>query len=305
MSRSLPPSFSIAFQDWVGYGLFYLAEEKGFMREEGIELFFVDEPLDSARRDALKEGMLDFEAGTLDLLVSKAALHTPVVAVMKTDHSFGADGIVASEKIKTLADLVGKRVALTRDDVGETLLSVLFHDAGLPFNRVIVVPRSPEEVAQAFLSGDADACVTWEPSLSKVLQRPGAHLLMSTRDHPGIIIDTLNVREDLFKKDPDSVKKVMRGWFRALQYYREHPLEASEIIAKHYKITPEKYRKAVEGLQWEDYNSQKAPGVVKVWADIFHKVSVVKSANGRISQEPDSRGFLDHTLLETLYENRP
>ncbi|MCX5715157.1 MAG: ABC transporter substrate-binding protein, partial [Candidatus Omnitrophica bacterium] len=56
---------SIAFQNWVGYGPLYLAQEKGFFKDEGIELVFIDEQLDAARGDALRAGMLDCEAGTI------------------------------------------------------------------------------------------------------------------------------------------------------------------------------------------------------------------------------------------------
>ena len=119
-------SINIAFQQWVGYGLFYLAQEKGFCKEEGIDLVFVDEQLDSARRDAFKAGMLDCEGGTIDLLVSKSSQDTPIVAVMEIDQSFGGDAIVADKNIKKLEDLIGKRVAMSRDDVGETFVSVLF-----------------------------------------------------------------------------------------------------------------------------------------------------------------------------------
>lgn len=295
---------TIAFQDWVGYGLFHLAEEQGFMRDEGVELIFIDEQLDSSRRDALKAGMLDLEAGTLDLLVSKAAQGTPVVAVMEMDQSNGADGIVADGSIKTLADLSGKRVALARDDVGETLVSTFFSQARLSLGSLTIAAKAPEDVAQAFLQGEAAACVTWEPHLSEALKKPGAHLLASTKDRPGIIIDTLNVRRDLLTENPEAVKKVMRGWFRALRYYKAYPLKASEIIAWHYKITPETYRKLVEGLAWEDYESQKAPSEHKEWKDIFDKIATIKLVNGRISQKPDPEKFLDHTLIENLYENR-
>jgi NitT/TauT family transport system substrate-binding protein len=296
-------SITIAFQEWVGYGLFYLADEKGFFKEEGIELVFVDEQSDLARRDAFKQGMLDCEAGTLDLLISKAAQDTPIVGVMKIDRSFGSDGIVAVGDIKKLEDLIGKRVALTRDNVGETFISALFHKNGLSLNNVIIVPEQPEEVSQAFLNGEADACVTWEPQLTKALKRPGSHILTSTKEHEAIIIDTLNVRRDLVENNPGLVKRLMRGWFKALDFYNEHPNEGSEIIAKYYKITPEQYRKQVEGLLWETFEKQEYFSKYKEWVKVFDEIAELKLANGRIPQKPDAAKFLNHTLLEKLYED--
>ena len=296
-------SITIAFQEWVGYGPFYLADEKGFFKEEGIKLVFVDEQLDSARRDAFKAGMLDCEAGTLDLLISKAVQDTPIVGVMVIDRSFGGDGIVAVENIRKLEDLIGKRVALARDDIGETFISALFHRKGLSFNDVIIVPKQVEEVSQAFLNSEADACVTWEPQLTKALKRPGSHILTSTKEYPAIIIDSLNVRRDLVENNPGLVKRLMRGWFKALNFYNEHPDEASEIIAKHYKITPEQYRKQVKGLLWENYQEQQYPARYKEWVEVFNEIAELKLANGRISRKPDDSNFLNHKLLENVYED--
>ncbi|MDO9542857.1 MAG: ABC transporter substrate-binding protein [Kiritimatiellia bacterium] len=293
---------TIAFPEWVGYGLFYLAKEKGFFREEGIELVFINERLDSARRDAFKQGMLDCEATTLDMLVTKAVQDTPIAAVMEIDHSFGSDGIAAAENIKQLNDLINKKVALSRDDTGEILISYLFQKNGLSLTNVIIVPTRPEEAAKAFLDGKADACVTWEPHLSQALQRPGAHILTSSREHPDIIVDTLNVRKDLIEHDPGLVKRLMRGWFKALKFYREKPNEAGEIIAKYYKITPEQYGKQVAGLKWIDYEHQKTPAKYKEWVEVFNTVTEIKSANGRIPQKPEAQKFLNHSLLEKLYE---
>lgn len=108
---------NIAFQEWVGYGPFYLGWELGFFKQEGIDLAIIDEQLDSSRRDALKQEMLDCEAGTLDLLVSKVAQGVQISAVAELDYSFGSDGIVAVDKIKGLEDLKGKKVVLAIDDV--------------------------------------------------------------------------------------------------------------------------------------------------------------------------------------------
>lgn len=294
---------SIAFQEWVGDGLFYLARDKGFFREEGVEPVFIDEPLDSARRDAFKQGMLDMESGTIDQLVTKAAQNTPLVTLMVTDMSFGADAIVATGNIKELKDLAGKRVALAKEDVGETFISALFYQHKLPFNSLVLVPRDPDEVATAFLKGEADACVTWEPQVSQALERPGAHRLATSKDHPGIILDTLNVRKDFLEKDPKAVQGVMRGWFKALEYYKAHPEEASGIIAGYYHMSAEEYRKQVEGLKWENWAEQRSRLDPKEWAKLFDAISSLKLATGRISLRPEAAKFMDRTIMEKLYED--
>ncbi len=293
---------SIAFQKWVGYGPLYLAQEKGFFKEEGLELVFIDEQLDSARRDALKQGMLDCEAGTIGLLISKRSQDTPIVAVLEIDHSLGSDGIVATEDIKTVEDLIGKKVSFARDDVGETFISYLFHKKGLSLEDITIVPRRPDDAWLTFLNGEVDAAVTWEPWLSKAAERPGGHILISTKDEPEIIIDTLNVREDLVKNNPELVKGLMRGWFKALKYYEEHPVEASEIIAGHYDITPEQYRKEIEGLRWDDYATQIRPVEDREWRKAFNTISELKFMNGRITKKPEVETSMNRRLLKQLYK---
>jgi len=294
---------NIAFQEWVGYGPFYLGAEKGFFREEGIEVVFVDEQLDSARRDAFKQGMLDCEAGTIDLLISKRAQDTPIVAVLVIDHSLGSDGIVATQDIKTVEDLAGKKVAFARDNVGETFISYLFHKRGLSLDDITIIPRRPEDAWLVFVSGEADAVVTWQPWLTKAVQGGDGHILISTKDEPDIIIDTFNVRKDLVKNNPELVKKLMRGWFKAIEYYKEHPVEASEIIARHYDITAERYREQVTGLRWDDYQRQITPEEAEEWFEAFNTIAEIKFADGRIPMKPGAEKAIDTVLLGGLYED--
>lgn len=297
-----PERITIAMQEFVGYGLFYLARDKGFCTAEGVDLVFVNEQLDSARRDAFSHGMLDCEAGTLDLLISKRSQGVPVVAVMKLDRSYGADGLVAAEGIDTVRGLAGKKVALATGDVGETLLIYLLRKEGLPYNEITIVPKSPEDVAQAFLKGEADAAVTWEPQLSIALTRPGSRVIVTSKELPEIIVDTLNVREDFIKNNPRAVMGLMRAWFRALKYYREHPMEASEVIARYYKISAEEYRNIVGGLRWIDYPLQNIarahPGDM---AEVFNELAELKYLSGKIAKKPPVEGAVDTTLLEALY----
>lgn len=295
---------NISFQEWVGYGPLYLARDKGYLKEQGIELLFVKEELDSARQTAFQDGMLDFEAGTLDLLVNKLASDTPVLAVMVLDYSYGGDGIVTSEKIKKIEDLRRKKIALARDDVGETFLSyVLYKKYGIPLKEVSIIPCKTDNAWSVFVSAEADAVATWEPWLSKALKRPNSHVLISSREVPGVIVDTLNVRRDLVEKRPLLVKKLIRAWFKALEYFKVYPHEASRIIAKYYNMSAEEYLKSIEKLKWVDYPQQ-----VKTFGDAgmlktINAISEIKFQNGRIPKIPKADDALNREILERAYED--
>lgn len=299
-----PDRMTIALQSWVGYGPLYLAADKGFFAEQGLELVFVDEELDAARRDAFKAGMLDAEAGTIDLLVSKRALDTPVVAVAVIDFSLGGDAVVVAKEIRSLSDLLGKKVALARDDVGETLLSYLFHKAGLPFDKITIVPTAPDKAGKAFLDGKADATVTWEPWVTRALARPGAHILVSSKEEPGIIVDILSVREDILREKPQVVLKLLRGWYKAVEYYAAHPDEGSRIIAPRFQLSPEQYRKQVRGLHWltreealEQFGAAGNPGRL---CKLFDTIALIKHKNGRIPRKPSAERALRPGALRSL-----
>jgi len=244
------------------------------------------------------------EAATIDLLVNKRAVETPVVAVTVIDLSLGGDAVVVTKDIRHLRDLVGKKVAFARDNVGETFLSFLFHQAGLSFDQITIVPTGVADAAQVFLAKKADAAVTWEPWVTRALARPGAHVLVSSKDEPGIIVDVLNVREDLLRRKPQAIRALLRGWYRAVDYYQAHPDEASKIIAPHLKVTPEQYRKQIGGLHWpsrkealEAFGTVDRPGRLR---QVFDTIALIKHKNGRIPSRPKAGPALKPEILRAL-----
>jgi len=296
-------SVSIAFQSWIGYGPLYLADELGFFKDEGIEVIFVDEQLDSARRDAFKAGILDCEAGTLDLLINKRAQGIPIVSVFDIDLSFGADAIVATSQIKELKDLIGKRVAFAMGNVSDTFISCVFSKEGLRMEDINIVAINPDKAADVFLAGQVDAVVTWEPLVSKALERPGAHILLSSKDRPGIIVDTFNIREDIIKNDPGLVKGIMRAWFRAFKFCEENPSEANRIISRHFNISPDEFKKEALGLKWIDYKDQISDVECEKRCEVFDLIAQIKLERKTIISKPDAESGTNRKLIKELYEN--
>ena len=56
---------------------------------------------------------------------------------------------------------------------------------------VKAVNKLPDEGAQAFRRGEVEAVITYEPDLGKLLREKGAHLVFTSREIPGEIVDVM------------------------------------------------------------------------------------------------------------------
>src|SRR2546430_1151545 len=99
-----PSTFRIAFNTWVGYGPFYIAQEKGFFKEEGLNVELQRIEGTGERRAALISGRIEALGSTIDDLVVGASQNVPAKMVLGIDESHGADGVVAVRSIRTLQD---------------------------------------------------------------------------------------------------------------------------------------------------------------------------------------------------------
>ena len=104
--------FVLSVNSWVGFGPFWLAKEKGFFDELGINVDIQTMEDTGQRKIALAKGDIDGLGDTVDLLVLERDENVPAIAVMQIDMSNGADGILATENIKDISDLKGKKIAV-------------------------------------------------------------------------------------------------------------------------------------------------------------------------------------------------
>ena len=117
-------SFKVAFSTWVGYGPLYVALDKGYFKDEGVdvELVKMDDP--KLRFTALLAGRIDMLATTVDTMVLYLKTPDAISFICPLDDSNGGDGIVANKDIKTIADLKGKKVAIGVKGSGDDLLAI-------------------------------------------------------------------------------------------------------------------------------------------------------------------------------------
>jgi NitT/TauT family transport system substrate-binding protein len=296
--------FTLGINTWVGYGPFWLAQDKGFFKDEGLDVDITVIEDSAQRKAAVLNGRIDGLGDTTDLLVLSRAENIPSIAVMQIDQSNGADGILSTDNIHSIADLKGQKVAVQKNFVSESFLYYLLQKNGLTPKDVKIVDMEAGTAGAAFVSGSVDIAVTFEPWMSKAKDRRGGKILISSKEADGVISDILTIREDYLKEHPEAVKKFMRSWFKALDYWKSNPEEANNIMAKHYNLSGEKFKILAEGVIWPSLEENiqyfgKSQGSGKIY-DIANTFSEVFITTGQIKSKPAMDSGINQDLLLQL-----
>ena len=222
----------IGHSTWVGYGPLFIARDKGFFKEEGVEVELVNMEDVKIRAAALVAGKLDAMATTVDTVLLYLKPNVKLVYLFALDDSKGGDGIVANKDIKSIADLKGKKVAFTEGSVSQFYINVLLKKAGLSQADIEIVNMTAGDAGSAFVTGKVDAAVTWEPWLSRGKATDHGHLLADSSTTPGLITDIITASPETVASRQDEFRALYRGWVRAVEFAKTNPDEANAIMAK-------------------------------------------------------------------------
>ncbi len=224
----------ISYFIWVGNGPFFVAEETGLFAKEGVEVELINVEDHTTAFAGLFIGQVDAVQGAMpDAPTFAQPDEEPLVCVLALDDSRGGDGVLATKDIQTIADLKGKSVAVLPGSISHFYLMVLLKEAGLGEADIQIVDLSAEDAAQAFSLQEVDAAVTNDPFLAQAKSAAHGHLLTDTTAQPGLLVDCLMTRADVFDDRKDDFQALARAWDAAVRYVEAHPDEANEIMARH------------------------------------------------------------------------
>lgn len=222
----------VAFATWVGYAPLYIAQEKGFFDKYGldVDIMIIDD--ESQYAAAMASGNIDALGNVLDREVIHFAKGTPEVVLFAMDESSGGDGIIASKEVTTVKDLSGKSIGLDKSSTSYFFFLTALQKAGVDESSVTIHEMGASDAGAAFVAGNLDAAVSWEPWLSKASEREGGHVLVSSKDFPRTIVDVFVMRHDFAEEHPGAAEGMTKAWFDAIEWYRANPDEGNAIMGK-------------------------------------------------------------------------
>jgi sulfonate transport system substrate-binding protein len=208
--------------DWATYNpVSMILKQKGLLEKEfakdGIGIVWVQSAGSNKALEFLNAGSIDFgsTAGSAALVAKNNG--NPIKSIYVYSRPEWTALVTAKDsKIATVADLKGKRVAVTRGTDPHIFLVRALLDAGLSEKDITPVLLQHADGKTALIRGDVDAWAGLDPMMAQAEVEDGAKLLFRKADANTWGI--LNVREQFLKDYPDAVRRVLATYEEARKY---------------------------------------------------------------------------------------
>ena len=247
----------IGISGWTGFAPLTLAKEAGIFARNGLDVTIKKIP-QASRHLAIASGDIQCAATTVETWIVWNANGVATTQLFQMDKSYGADGMAVRNTIGAIKDVKGKTVAASAPGTAPYFtLAWFLKKNGLTVKDVTVVNMEPGPAAQAFIAGQNDAAMTYEPYLSAVREKPEAgKIIATTLDYP-MVMDTFGCTPKFITDNEAAVKALTKSYFEALEMIKNDPKKANEIMGADVKQSGEQFAGSAKYLRWQDQAANK------------------------------------------------
>ncbi len=204
--------------DWATYNpVSMVLRSQGLLEKEfekdGTKITWVQSAGSNKALEFLNAGSIDFgsTAGAAALVAKING--NPIKTIYAYSRPEWTALVTKDAAIKSVADLKGKRVAVTRGTDPHIFLVRALQSAGLTEKDVTLVLLQHADGKAALVRGDVQAWAGLDPMMASAEVEDGARLFF--RNPAANTWGVLNVSEDFAKKNQDAVKRVIKVYEQA------------------------------------------------------------------------------------------
>ena len=220
----------VGFIPNVQFAPLYVAQQKGFYADEGLEVD-IEYGFENDFVSLAAQGKREFAIASGDQVILARSQGLPIVYVMKWYQRYPVALLsLKSSGIAAPADLPGKKVGLP-GFFGATFIGwkALVYSTGID-EQAVKLEEIGFTQAAALQQGLVDAAMVYVANEPNQLRSEGLEVnVIEVSDYIDLVSNGLVVGEKLMNDNPDLVKRMTRATLRGLLYTIDHPDEAFEI----------------------------------------------------------------------------
>ncbi len=278
--------------------LIWIAEEKGYFEENGLDATVKAYDTGIETKNALLAGEVDV-ADTVDFVIASLALVGTDFKVLASIDTASIDYITARKDsgISSLGDLKNKRIGIKLGSSAEYYLGRTLIFNNLSLQDVELVSLHPPEMPEAIERGEVDATITWHPHNYHIKNSLGDNAIVWSAQGGQDVYWVIFSKDEFVQKYPEKIKRLLNALIQAEEFVKHNNLEAKEIIARRVNLD--------------------LPYIESVWSDFHFVVDLPQTMiilmedktrwifENNLTDNPVVPNYLDYIYLDALEEVKP
>ncbi|MBI2880325.1 MAG: ABC transporter substrate-binding protein [Candidatus Tectomicrobia bacterium] len=246
----------VSLQNWWVFtpnvAAFFTALEKGYYKEAGLEVEFIEGRGSSLSVQRVAAGNNDFavcDLGTAALAISRGV---PIKGVAAFNQK-SPMGVIsrAESKIGGPKDLEGKRLGASPADAGKMIFPALASVNGVNVSRINMISVEPASRQKVLLAGEVDAIIAYFDNNVPELKAKGANITFFRYSDfkVNVLGGGIIVQEKTIDERPDTVRRFARASMKGFGRALENPEETVSFAMKRAPLSIPRRDVALETLQ--------------------------------------------------------
>lgn len=222
------------------YAPFYVAMNKGYFAEQGIDISLGEGAGAQSALGAVEQGqetatyapgIHGLQAISKGVDVKLVALYHPETPMAIVSHP---DNPVNEPK-----DLEGQSFAHSPGDTGADFLPVFCNINNIDCDTIEMVQLSYKAVVPSFLNKDFDSTTMYRTNDIPALRAKGVELVVMDFPEYGLSVPggSLIVSNDTIENDPDVVRGLIDALNKGVQFAKDDPMAAAKIMKQYWDTT--------------------------------------------------------------------
>lgn len=263
----------------------FVAVEKGYYKEEGVEVEANPIKTSNLIAQDLVAGHIDvgIELSIVPLLkqLENSPNSANIFSISSITSENGFDGILvkANSPLTKLENLAGKKVGVFPGTTAKNSLSEIFKTNFPTLELPTFIELDPPLHIQSLENGDVDALFTYEPTLTLGIVNKGFKKISTSiyaMQYSPNPIGVGAVNEKWLEENPETAKAFFRAIDKAVEFIKNNPTEARQILTKEPTNLDKKVADAINIMPLSastqiDFNNLKG------YLDVLKKISEIKT----------------------------
>lgn len=297
-------SIKVAYlADFAGTSAAAIAQEKGFFKEENLDVElakFLNGPTEVA---AMLSG--DIQFAYIGHGAHSLAIQGKVNILFPNGLSKSEQIIVGKwTKVNKISDLKGKTVGTQLGTSGDIVLDIALRRVGLTKNDVNVVNMDVSGIVSSMIGKKVDAVSVWAPYTFEIIKQLNdeVQIITSITNYldEAVFPSSWIATPDYIKNNTDIVNRFSKAIFKAMDYRDANMDEAVEIVAKLNGTPIDSVSAEKETAIWftsDDVKKAFKDGSAAKWYEAQQKIFI----NSEIIKEPvDVNNYVRFDLIDNL-----